>query len=134
MVLLKVNYRGCLLRISIASLYLRNKQLAFVYTLTVTGPSEVYSTWLKATKQSGLHIPVTATGLLKAYWTWLPVTRLLARVFYLPAKKTAAKTLLYFLTTQNTLMLVFYIFGFYMIMLILTIIVLLLLYCFDFMP
>jgi len=45
-----------------------------------------------------------------------------------------AKTLLYFLTTQKTLMLVFYIFGFYMILLILTIIVLLMLYCFDFMP
>ena len=40
----------------------------------------------------------------------------------------------HFLTTQKTLMLVFYIFGFYMIMLVLTIIVLLLLYCFDFMP
>ena len=40
----------------------------------------------------------------------------------------------YFLTTQKSLMLVFYIFGFYMILLILTVIVLLMLYCFDFMP
>jgi len=45
-----------------------------------------------------------------------------------------AKIIVYFLTTQKSLMLVFYIFGFYMILLILTVIVLLMLYCFDFMP
>jgi len=48
--------------------------------------------------------------------------------------KTPAKILVYFLTTQKSLMLVFYIFGFYMILLILTVIVLLMLYCLDFMP
>jgi len=48
--------------------------------------------------------------------------------------KNPAKILVYFLTSQKSLMLVFYIFGFYMILLILTVIVLLMLYCFDFMP
>lgn len=66
-----------------------------------------------------------------------------ARVFFagnlqtcykLKLPKTPAKILVYFLTSQKSLMLVFYIFGFYMILLILTVIVLLMLYCLDFMP
>ena len=45
-----------------------------------------------------------------------------------------AKILVYFLTSQKSLMLVFYMLGFYMILLILTVIVLLMLYCLDVMP
>ena len=107
--------------------------------------------WLPATKLSlpACHLKLASEPvcLLRRAGKWLclpdtnsfkcslPVSCLLAGKGFLPAcQPPAAKTLLYFLTTQKTLMLVFYIFGFYMIMLVLTIIVLLLLYCFDFMP